>query len=54
LQYRGRLDASRKATAPDNVKRDLFDAMKQIAQTGHGPKEQFASIGCSIKWKKAG
>jgi len=54
LQYRGRLDASRKETAPANVKRDLFDAMKQIAQTGHGPKEQIASIGCSIKWKKAG
>lgn len=54
LQYRGRLDASRKETAPANVKRDLFDAMKQIAQTGHGPKEQIASIGCSIKWKRAG
>lgn len=52
LQYRGRLDASNKETAPDNAKRDLFDAMKQIAQTGHGPKEQIASIGCSIKWKK--
>jgi peroxiredoxin len=54
LQYRGRLDASRKETAPASVKRDLFDAMKQIAQTGHGPKEQIASIGCSIKWRKAG
>jgi len=52
LQYRGRLDASNKETAPDNVKRDLFDAMKQVAQTGHGPKEQIASIGCSIKWKQ--
>lgn len=51
LQYRGRLDASNKETAPDNVKRDLFDAMKQIAQTKHGPKAQIASIGCSIKWK---
>ena len=53
LQYRGRLDASRKETASADVKRDLFDAMKQIAQTGHGPKEQIASIGCSIKWKKS-
>ncbi len=50
LQYRGRLDASRKETAPDDVKRDLFDAMKQVAQTGHGPKEQIPSMGCSIKW----
>jgi len=24
----------------------------QIASTGIGPKEQIASIGCSIKWKK--
>ena len=52
LQYRGRLDASKKETAPADVKRDLFDAMKQISQTGHGPKEQIASMGCSIKWKK--
>ncbi len=52
LQYRGRLDASKKETAATSVKRDLFDAMKQIAQTGHGPKEQIASMGCSIKWKK--
>ena len=50
LQYRGRLDASRKETAPEGVKRDLFDAMKQVAQTGHGPREQIASMGCSIKW----
>ncbi len=52
LQYRGRLDSSKKETAAEDVKRDLFDAMKQIAQTGHGPKEQIASMGCSIKWKK--
>ena len=53
LQYRGRLDASNKQVSPDTVKRDLFDAMKQVAQTGHGPKEQIASIGCSIKWKSS-
>ena len=52
LQYRGRLDASKKETASADTKRDLFDAMKQVAQTGHGPKEQIASMGCSIKWKK--
>jgi peroxiredoxin len=53
LQYRGRLDASNKQVSPDTVKRELFDAMKQVAQTGHGPKEQIASIGCSIKWKSS-
>jgi len=52
LQYRGRLDESRKETAPANVRRDLFEAMKQVAQTGNGPKEQIPSIGCSIKWRE--
>ena len=50
LQYRGRLDASRMAPIA-NVRRDLFEAMKQIAETGHGPKDQLPSMGCSIKWK---
>ncbi|MGA7455983.1 MAG: thioredoxin family protein [Methyloceanibacter sp.] len=53
LQYRGRLDASRKEAAPANVRRDLFEAMQQIAATGKGPQEQIPSIGCSIKWKAA-
>jgi peroxiredoxin len=51
LQYRGRLDQSRKDTAAENVKRDLFDAMRQVAQTGRGPEQQVPSMGCSIKWK---
>ena len=51
LQYRGRLDESRKDTAPAGVRRDLFEAMKQVAATGVGPQEQLASIGCSIKWR---
>ncbi len=51
LQYRGRLDESRKETAPEGVRRDLFEAMKQVARTGQGPREQIPSIGCSIKWK---
>ena len=51
LQYRGRLDASRKETAPADVKRDLLDAMKLVANTQQGPLEQIPSMGCSIKWK---
>ncbi len=51
LQYRGRLDASRKETAPGDARRELFEAMRLVAQTGRGPHEQVASIGCSIKWK---
>jgi len=52
LQYRGRLDASRKETAPADVRRDLFEGMKQVALTGKGPAEQIPSMGCSIKWKE--
>jgi peroxiredoxin len=51
LQYRGRLDASRKETAPD-ARRDLFEAMKQVAETQKGPAEQIPSMGCSIKWRE--
>ena len=50
LQYRGRFDESRKESAPIST-RDLFHAMKLVAETGQGPREQVASIGCSIKWK---
>ncbi|HWQ95318.1 MAG TPA: thioredoxin family protein [Gammaproteobacteria bacterium] len=53
LQYRGRLDASRKETAPPDARRDLFEAMKQIAETDRGPREQIPSMGCSIKWSDA-
>ena len=50
LQYRGRLDASRMRIMP-GARRDLFEAMTQVAQTGRGPLEQTASMGCSIKWR---
>ena len=51
LQYRGRLDASRKETAAADVRRDLYESMLEVAQTGNGPKDQIPSMGCSIKWK---
>ncbi len=53
LQYRGRLDASNRTARPNGAPRDLFNAMQQIAETGKGPKDQIASMGCSIKWKAA-
>ncbi len=53
LQYRGRLDASRKESGPTDLRRDLYEAMKQVAKTGKGPAEQVPSMGCSIKWKAA-
>lgn len=49
LQYRGRLDESRKE-AVDGARRDLYEAMKTVAETGSGPSEQIPSMGCSIKW----
>lgn len=52
LQYRGRLDASRKEAGPADLRRDLFEAMKQVAETGQGPADQIPSMGCSIKWKE--
>jgi len=51
LQYRGRLDASKTTPVPQ-ARRDLFEAMKLVAETGRGPAEQVASMGCSIKWKR--
>jgi len=51
LQYRGQLDASRKELVTD-APRDLFEAMKQVAETGRGPEEQIPSMGCSIKWRE--
>ena len=50
LQYRGRLDES-KTTLVRNARRELYEAMKLVADTGHGPKDQIPSMGCSIKWR---
>jgi len=51
LRYRGRLDASLKAAVDATAPRELFEAMRQIADTGLGPAEQHSGIGCSIKWR---
>jgi peroxiredoxin len=50
LQYRGRLDES-KTSLVKNARRDLYEAMKLVAETGQGPKDQIPSMGCSIKWR---
>lgn len=52
LQYRGRLDASGKQPASPDTRRDLYLAMIQVAETGKGPQDQIASMGCSIKWRE--
>jgi peroxiredoxin len=52
LQYRGRLDESKTTLVP-GARRELYEAMKRIAETGAGPEDQIASMGCSIKWRAA-
>lgn len=51
LQYRGRLDESGRNPDTGEVERELFLAMKQVAETGRGPRHQVASVGCSLKWR---
>ena len=52
LQYRGRLDSSGRQPAGPDARRELYEAMVQVAETGQGPREQTPSMGCSIKWRQ--
>ncbi|MGD2128161.1 MAG: thioredoxin family protein [Lysobacterales bacterium] len=51
LQYRGRLDSSGRRPDVGDVRRDLYLAMAQVAESGRGPADQIPSMGCSIKWR---
>lgn len=51
LQYRGRLDDAGRGNDGDRTP-ELLNAMRLIAKTGDGPKEQTPSMGCSIKWSR--
>jgi peroxiredoxin len=53
LRYRGRLDSAGHGGAGPDTRRELFEAMQQLVRTGSAPQLQTASIGCSIKWKRA-
>ena len=50
LQYRGRMRELKELKPVSDDESDLFKAMKLIAQTGKGPKNQIPSMGCNIKW----
>ena len=50
LQYRGRIRELKNLKIVKTGESDLFKAMKQIAETGNGPKDQIPSMGCGIKW----
>jgi peroxiredoxin len=51
IKYRGRLDEGRTNPPPAGARRELLEAMREIAKTGKAPADQVPSIGCSIKWK---
>ena len=50
LQYRGRFFELINLKPVKSVESDLKKAMKMIAKTQMGPREQIPSIGCNIKW----
>ena len=50
LQYRGRIRELKDLKPVREGESDLLKAMKQIAETGNGPKDQVPSMGCNIKW----
>jgi len=52
LQYRGRIRNLKDLKPTEDGESELLNAMKLISKTGNGPKEQFPSMGCSIKWFK--
>ena len=50
LQYRGRIRELKDLKPIGSGDSDLYKAMKQISETGNGPKDQIPSMGCNIKW----
>ena len=50
LQYRGRIRELKELKPVRSGESDLYIAMKQISETGNGPKDQIPSMGCNIKW----
>jgi peroxiredoxin len=52
LAYRGRLDASGRSSDP-NARRELYEAMLEVARSGKAPATQNPSVGCSIKWRRS-
>ena len=50
LKYRGRIDSKVVEENNNDIKREMYEAMKLIKETNEGPSNQFNSFGCSIKW----
>ena len=51
LRYRGRLDGATPGRVVPDAPRELFEALRQVADTGLAPVPQLPSVGCSIKWR---
>ena len=52
LQYRGRIRELKDLKPVNQGDSDLRTAMKLVAKSGKGPKNQIPSMGCNIKWFK--
>ena len=52
LQYRGRIRELKNLKPIINGDSELRIAMKQVAASTKGPREQIPSMGCNIKWFK--
>jgi len=52
LQYRGRIRELKDLKPVSKGDGDLRTAMKLVAKSGKGPKNQIPSMGCNIKWFK--
>ena len=52
LQYRGRIRELKNLEPVQGGESELLKAMKMIAKSGQGPKDQLPSMGCNIKWFK--
>ena len=50
LQYRGRIRELKDLNPVRSGDSDLLIAMKMIAKTNNGPRDQIPSMGCNIKW----
>ena len=52
LQYRGRIKQLKDLKPINEGESELFKALILISKTGQGPKDQYPSMGCNIKWVK--
>jgi peroxiredoxin len=50
LRFRGRLDAAHRGPRPQGMRRELVEAMLEVASGSDSMVPQVPSMGCSIKW----